>query len=302
MKYLASPFYDNVRKLHIYEKELNNLFPFMPFKMYTRSDRLLPFMLPYLGTCDFTINIRDAKTHSVFQSISSDMLPYTIVKKGTKRYIMYKGDKINCLSLDECAAFYIQFDVYCLEVFFASDDSRLTKFEFGNEYNVGDIPYQLGFKQWFWADFKINPPEQISTQVVTTDEKGNTTVSYSKLTDQYNFTFSSVPFFIKELFCSAEVLTYLSITQGEKSINCIERRATCRATKRGVYNTLFDVNFSILADDFIESGYCVDDEIEVDIETCGNTQAVIAKDCPDELEVTVACADENLVFMYYVTY
>jgi hypothetical protein len=262
MRYLVLPFYDNFSKLHINDEELYNLYPFTPFRIYTRSDRLIPFIAPLSSL--FTSIIIRTINGVIAQTITKEDIAHKVIKNGSKKFIVYDGGLINCLALDECEPYFIQVGNWYSELFWVSDNENLTKIELANKKSIGSVPYELGFKQWFWTDHRLVEPEQDTFQIQTKDEQNNINVRYSKITDTFSFEWYNVPYFIKEVLKSSEIIDTVSITQKDRTIKATAKQSKLKEKRVDGYATLFNLEYSITSDANTEDSYCSDSTFVLD--------------------------------------
>lgn len=273
MRYAILPFYDDFSKLHINNDEVYNFYPYTPFRIYSRSTTLLPFILE--GTSISYVKIRDIDGN-IHAELSQSDISYSVIRKGLKSYIMYNGGIINCLDLEDCKPYFLEINGKYSELFWVNDSQDLTKIELGNTNSIGDIPYNLGFKQWFWTDHFLPEPEQDIFQIQSKDEQNNVIVKYSKITDLYNLEFYDVPFFVKEVIKTFEVLDDVKLTTASKEVVSLQKQCEVKEKRVEGFKTLFSVEVLIKSDSVIEDSFCSDN-----VFTIQSSNTVVDKDCPD---------------------
>lgn len=275
MRNLVLPFREGTQKQHIYDKELYNFFPYLKFPIFTRSNVLLPFTFKLLYNFN-EIYVKDIDGQLVTTIDKSD-IQHKIFVKNNEQYLVYSGGKINCLDLDECTFYYLEIEGYESEYFCVSNSDTLTKITFGNSKSLEDVPYGTGFQQWFWVQHGLVYPDQETFQIQRKDQYNNIEVQFSKITDQYNFEFYGVPYFLKEVFKSTEVLDTVIIESEGRVVKCLPQQAKLKEKRITGFRTIFDLEFSVLEEGTEVTNNCQDEIFTV----LGGYEEVIPsdKDC-----------------------
>lgn len=294
MKNLILPFRDDYKKLHCMNEQFYNFGKFFPFKIYCNKGRFLPFICPFESNVEFFELIN--QDGYVVQQINLEDISHYVVASLGRRYFVYSGGTVNCLDLDDCEPYCIKIGRFYSEFFWVADTEGMTKIEFSNEKSIPNVPYARGFKQWFWTEHKIASPEQNVFQVQTKDELDNVTVTYSKITDTYNFQWYNAPDFVKEFLKSSEVLDKVIISRENLFIECLPKQAKLKESRVEGYTSLFDIEFSIISKDFVEVG-CEDFEFIYD-ESYGTVKPRVNEDCPPSLGIDIVidvCNEEEAI-------
>ena len=314
--YLVLPFFNDIKKTSLHLSHGYNTSLQSRFKLYSKFDRLLPFVCEVGPFCTFQVVVRDYNGE-VCGSISERQIKHKIIERGVKRYLVYEGERIGCLELGECKLPYsIQIGNFYSEWFWVADNTEnLLKIEIGNSTDFKQIPYSIGFKQFFYIESTIGTPEVDSFSVTSRDARGNVQTTYQKLTETYNFYCLNVPPHVKNVINSMEVLDNVSI-KGMGEILISEEKQTKVKSKRNEAGfEFYDVEFAVINKDFEEVGVCeistftrTDCFVEVAEELeCFSINAIeeTGIDCTPEIEPVITppiVTEGTIIFFATVTY
>lgn len=255
--YLVLPFFDDVAKTSLFQRQGYNTSLSTRFKVYSKFDRLLPFVCEVGPDCTFQVVVRDLNGE-VCGSISEKQLKHKIYEKGGKNYIVYGGERIGCLELGDCQLPYnIQIGKFYSEWFWVADSTdKLIKIELGNSTDFKQIPYSIGFKQFFYIESTIGTPEVDSFSVTSRDARGNTQTTYQRLIETYNFYCINVPPHVKNVINSMEVLDSVSINSSGERLVSEEKQTKVKSKRNEGGFEFYDVEFSVTNKEFEEVDVC----------------------------------------------
>ena len=255
--YLVLPFFDDIKKTSLFARQGYNSSLKSRFKVYSKFDCLLPFVCEVGNDCNFQIIIRDFNGEicgNIFQS----QIKHKIYSKGLKKYLVYNGDRIGCLELGECRLPYsMQIGNFYSEWFWVADDTdNLLKVEIGNSIDFNQIPYSIGFKQWFYLESTIGTPEVDSFSVTNRDTRGRTQTTYQRLVETYNFYLLGVPSHVKNVVTSMEVLDNVTFKRAGQILVAEEKQAKVKSKRNELGFEFYDVELSVVNKEFEEVGVC----------------------------------------------
>jgi hypothetical protein len=244
--YQILPFYKDIKETSLFNNQGLNVSLSRSFKVFTEYNRLIPFVCEVNSDCNFELIIKDFNGE-LCGIINKSQFKHKVYTSNWKSYLVYNGDEIGCLELGECNLPYtINIGNYYSEWFWVgSDVSKLLKIEIGNEIDLSKIPYSKGFRQVFYLESNLGMPEVDSFSISNRDSKGTVTTTYQKLTETFNLFFNNVPFHVKQVFQSFEVLDFVNLSYGNESVICDEKQAKIKSKRNENGFYFYDVEVSI---------------------------------------------------------
>lgn len=175
-------------------------FTYEIFKILSPNNCFIPFVCKILNTT-FTIEVYDSSMQIVAQ-IDSKQIKHKVARLNNDNYVIYQGEPINCLEL-ECDYHYLKIGNMISEPFSVSN-KQLTKIIVSNDFSINSIPYNLGFKQYFYLEEPLSNPTVENLHIAEKDSFGTEKVTNTFVKNNYRLTLYEVPFFIQEFFTHTE--------------------------------------------------------------------------------------------------
>lgn len=216
----------------------------IPFQIYSPTDRLPSFFFiakdGIVNPNFFSIKIHNAETGSV-ECFGSDLVFTRAFKIGSKIYVTYDGDVIDSMNMS-CGPKFIEINGMVSPIFYVTDDC-LSKFTVGNTYQIGDVPYQTGFKQIFYVKENISSPVQVTYKEVTKSERYADFTNYASIKNKYIYRAYSAPLFFSELLNSITLCNYINV-QG-RFANFQISDSDSELVQEKIYGNFFDLTLSL---------------------------------------------------------
>lgn len=242
MDFLILPFTNNPQNSYLYSVNFDYR---TCFRVYTKYGELLPFICP-VSRDDFRLEIVDY-LGEVVRTYSIDAYLHSFIKKGNQDYLLFPGGPVQCLDLEPCDIPYrIKIDGYYSEYFWIGLD-RMTKFYLSNRTSFKNIPYGIGFAQWFYLQLPITDFSVQVYQNVNKDESGTSNVKYSRIFKSYDLIIFDVPSFVNNIFQAFNAHDSVKITTQAGEVLELEQAETEVKSERhensfGIYD--LTVNFT----------------------------------------------------------
>lgn len=284
------PFYPSYQQISFNHPALYNVNG-REFRLITRNTDLLPFLCPlpasYSG--DFEIAVWNWKEGHIDFRIGPNQINHKVVTYNNQRYMLFTGGRVGCINLARCTPYYLQIGDWYSEVFYGEADvSGLMLLRLGNSKNLPGLPYKL-FSQYVYLDGRLPTIEYESFQKSSIDERGNRSVSYSKITKVYNFDWRQVPSFFQGVLASISLLDSVIVSDLFNTIVINPKNSEFKLTEK--QDWFSSVTLTLRELDEIESSYCSNEEFALDTAFPGVSNAAVC--LPDSPIAGVSVACEN---------
>jgi hypothetical protein len=275
--FLVLPFKSDVSKLEIFNADRYNDFPKEEFKIYTKQGEMLPFICPIENIgCDGAIEVYTIIGEFLYR-IENDQYKHKIIKNGSKKFVMFEGGTLPCFLLPPCnLGYYLKIGNMYSESFYVFEGTGFTKLEVGNATSFKNIPYNLGFKQWFWIQDELYEPNYETYRVDSKDEKGYEYLKYGRLIPNYTIFSYGVPTHIKRFFHSLEMLDTINLTDTSgKVFTVLSNQTKVKSSVQDNRATLFDTELSFVGSESTEQS------------SCDSSDFILDTTCPAIVEPTI---------------
>lgn len=239
------------------------------FKLYSQSDRLPTFVLrlppmgavpdiTYAGEC---LRVFTCDTQDMVANLTQEESHTVLHKDLSSYYLHYDGSPIDGLSMECGKCYRIKIMSFWSEPFWITDipQSKIT-IEFSNSSQLGDVPYQppVNFVNRIMVDGEICSVDAELFQNKKSENNGNETITFQRLTKRKQLSIYFAPEFIAQLIVSMQIHDTVKVIHNSETLIPLEKRTTVESTKNGCCD--YDLTITLpLRDINIIGGNCQSD-------------------------------------------
>ena len=274
MDFLILPFTNNPKNSYLYSVNFDYK---ACFRIYTKYGELLPFICP-VSREDFRLEIVDYYGE-VVRTYGIDTYLHSFIKKGNQDYLLFPGGPVQCLDLEPCDIPYrIKIDGYYSEYFWIGLDG-MTKFYLSNRASFKNIPYGIGFAQWFYLQLPITDFSAQVYQNVNKDEAGTSIVKYSRIFKSYDLIIYNVPAWVSNVFQSVNAHDKVTITtQAGEVLELEQAEIEVKSERHENRFGIYDLTVSFTTTEQTDSKACSTETFEI-FEQITEVITITIEDC-----------------------